>query len=587
MGYLPELLSAARGDSPCDLVLKGGRIVNTFTCELLEADVGIRGGFIAGIGEYRGKQKIDVKGKYISPGFIEGHYHIESSLLRPSELSRIVVPRGTTCMVADPHEIANVAGMNGIEFFLADSEEIPMDLYLMAPSCVPSTGFDTSGATITSRDVEHLYRHLRVLGLGEVMDYPAVVNARPQVLRKIEISEGRPVDGHAPRVSGRQLSAYIAAGPGSDHECTVPDEALEKARLGMTIMIREGKDPDNLARMLAIVNDLNCGQFILVTDDRPADELEYKGHLDYLLKRAVEAGMDPAVAVRLVTLNPARYFGLKRRGAVAPGYIADLVVLEDLKSFKVERVYKSGKQVSRHGSLTEPITQSTLQRSVLNTFHLKDFTASDLWVRFDSPKPLARVMELVHGTIITSASIAKVKVDPDDRSFLFDPDLDLAPVFVLERHKATGRIGRGLVRGFGLKRGAIASSFAHDSHNIICICADPDSAVTAIKALLKSGGGYAVAVGDELKGHLDLPICGLIHQGPYEKLLDSIGDVLKAARETGCDLDNPFFYLSFLSLTVVPELKITDKGLFDLTVGGFVDLEVGRGVRRSTVIGSA
>lgn len=575
MGYLPEFISAARGDSPCDLVLKGGLIINTFTCELLEADVGIKGGFIAGIGEYQGKQEIDVKGKYISPGFIESHYHVESSLLRPSELSRIVVPRGTTCMVADPHEIANVAGMNGIEFFLADSEEIPMDLYLMAPSCVPSTGFDSSGATITSRDIEHLYRHPRVLGLGEVMDYSAVVNARPQVLRKIEISKGRPVDGHAPRLSGRQLSAYIAAGPGSDHECTEPAEALEKARLGMTIMIREGKDPIKLANMLSIVNDLNCGQFILVTDDRPADELEHEGHLDYLLMRAVEAGMEPAVAVRLVTLNPARYFGLKRYGAVAPGYIADLVVLEDHKSFRAERVYKSGKQVARQGRLTEQITQSTLQHSVLNTVHLKDVTASDLWIRFGSPKPLARIMGLVHGTILTSASIEEVRVDPGDRSFLFDPDLDLAPVLILERHKATGRIGRGLVRGFGLKRGAMASSFAHDSHNIICICADPDSAMTAINALLESGGGYAVAVGDELKGHLELPICGLIHEGPYEKLLDSLADVLKAARETGCIQDNPFFDLSFLSLPVVPELKITDKGLFDVVKGEFAELEVG------------
>ena len=570
MEHLPEILAAARGDSPCDLVLRNGVVINTFTCELIEGDIGVKRGIVVGIGEYQGVEEIDIGGKFVSPGFIEGHFHIESSLLRPSELVRVIVPRGTTCMVADPHEIANVAGISGIEFFLADSDTIPMDLYFMAPSCVPSTEFDSSGATITVRDIEHLYGHPRILGLGEVMDYAAVVNARPDVLRKIKISADRPIDGHAPRLSGQNLCAYIAAGPGSDHECTGPDEALEKARLGMTIMIRENE----LASMVPIVNDLNCGQFILVTDDISADRLDREGHIDHLLAKAVEAGVDPAVAVRLVTINPARYFGFKRRGAVAPGYLADLVVLDDLKSFRVNRVFKSGKQVARQGRLTIDVVPSTLQHSALYSVHVAAIKVSDLWVRFSSPDPFARVMELVPGSIFTTASVEKVRADTADGSFLFDPDVDLSPVLVLERHKGSGRIGRGLVRGFSIKRGAIASSYAHDSHNIICVCADPESAMTAISALKESGGGYAVAVGKKLAGHLKLPICGLMYDGAYEKLLDSITVILEAVEVTDCVMENPFFDLSFLSLTVVPELKITDKGLFDVEQGEFVELEI-------------
>jgi adenine deaminase len=575
MESMSQILAAARGDLPCDLALVNGMLVNTLTCEILKGDVGVKNGIVVGIGDYRGVEEVDISGKYVAPGFIEAHYHIESSTLKPSELSRVIVPRGTTCMVADPHEIANVAGIDGIEFLLADSEAIPMDLYLMAPSCVPSTQFDSSGASITLRDIEHLYGHPRILGLGEVMDYTSVVNARTRVLDKIEISKGRPVDGHAPGLSGHALSAYITAGPGSDHECTSPVEALEKARLGMTIMIREGGNGQNLADMLSVVNPLNCGQFILVTDDKGADELDRDGHLDHLLRRAVKAGMEPALAVRLVTLNPARYFGLDRRGAVAPGYAADLVVIDDLRSFRVSKVFRSGKLVARQGRLVVEVSHSTVQPSVVNTVHLGEKAVKDLWIHFRSPDPIARVMKLVPGTILTSASLEKINTVQSDGSFLFDPSIDLSPVLVLERHRGTGRVGMGLVRGFGLEKGAIASSFAHDSHNIICVCADPVSARTAIEALAEAGGGYSVAIGEDLIGLLELPVCGLIYGGTVEDLLTAMSDIMNAVRKTGCSTNRPFFDLSFLSLPVVPELKLTDRGLIDVNSMELVELELG------------
>jgi adenine deaminase len=568
-----ELIAAARGDLPCDLVLKNGRIINTFTMEILKGDVGIKGEMIAGVGEYQGMREMDLEGMYVAPGFIESHFHIESTMLRPSELARVVVPRGTTCMVADPHEIANVAGIDGIEFFLADSEKIPMDLFLTAPSCVPATDFETAGASIKARDIEHLYRHPRILGLGEVMNFPGVIQGAPDIMKKIEASGGRPIDGHAPLLTGKPLCAYLAAGPRSDHECTRAQEALEKARLGMWIMLREGSEPGVLKTLLSVVNERNCGRFMLITDDKPADELVLEGHLDHLIRTAVQMGLDPAMAVRLVTLNPAQYFGFSSLGAVAPGYQADLVVLGDLESFEVQRVFKSGHLVSEGSDLIADVSPGLLQPSIMNTVHLSQVSEDDLWIRFTSANPRARVMELIRGTILTGCRIEDIQVDEEGR-FLFDPDRDLAPVFVLERHRNTGHLARGLVGGFGLKRGAIASSVAHDSHNIICVATDSQSALTAVKTLSDCGGGLCVTLGGKTAGLVQLPICGLIHAGLFEDLLESLHDLNRAVSDTGCSTMHPFFDLSFLSLPVIPELKITDMGLFDVNSFSPVDLEV-------------
>ena len=568
-----EILSAARGDTPCDLVLKNGRIINTFTLEILEGDIGIKDGIIAGIGEYDGVVQMDLEGDFVAPGFIESHFHLESSMLRPSELAKLVVPRGTTSIVADPHEIANVAGIPGIEFFLNDSEKIPLDLYLTAPSCVPATEFETAGARLSASDIKNLYGYSRVLGLGEVMNFPGVVHGVQDMMEKLEVSRGRPIDGHAPMLSGKDLCAYIAAGPRSDHECSSPEEALEKVRLGMWIMIREGAEPGNLGKLASIVTEKNCGRFMLSTDDKPPDKLYKEGHMDYLLRQAVLAGLDPAMSIRFVTLNPSQYFGLASIGSVAPGYRADLVVLGDLKSFDVRKVFKSGRLVAQDGALIVKVPSFLPNPSILDTVHIPQLSEEDLCIHLEGKAPRARVMEIVRGSILTEKRVESVSVERSGR-FLFDPDVDLAPVYVLERHTASGNIGKGLVRGFGLKKGALASSLAHDSHNIVCVSTDTRSAFTAISNLVRSGGGLCAAVDDHCAGMVDLGICGLIHEGTFQSILESFKNLARGISETGCELAHPFFYLSFLSLPVIPELKITDRGLFDVKDFSLVDLEI-------------
>ncbi len=570
---IDEILSAARGDSPCDLVLSNGRIINTFTLEILEGDIGIKDGLIVGIGAYDAAVAMDLEGRYVAPGFIESHFHLESSMLRPSELAKLVVPRGTTSIIADPHEIANVAGIPGIEFFLKDSENIPLDLYLTAPSCVPATEFETAGARLRAADIRKLYSNPRVIGLGEVMNFPGVVQGVPDMMEKIEASRGKPIDGHAPMLSGKELCAYIAAGPRSDHECSNAEEALEKVRLGMWIMIREGAEPGNLSKLAAIVNDRNCGRFMLSTDDKPPDKLFSEGHMDYLLRQAVRAGLDPAMSVRLVTLNPSQYFGLAKAGSIAPGFQADLVVLEDLESFNVRKVFKSGKLVAQDGELTVRIPSVTPDRAILDTVHLPEIGEKDFLLHFERDIPRARIMKIIRGSILTEKRVEEVPAD-NTGAFIFNPDADLIPVYVLERHNASGNIGKGLVQGFGLKKGALASSLAHDSHNIVCVSTDTRSAFTAVSNLVQSGGGLCAAVGDRCTGMVDLGICGLIHEGTYQSILKSFKELAKGIEETGCSLPHPFFYLSFLSLPVIPELKITDRGLFDVKDFSLVDLEV-------------
>ncbi|UCF31954.1 MAG: adenine deaminase [bacterium] len=573
MENLARLLAVARGDEKADLVLKNGKVINIFTGEIQKADVAIAGDVIAGLGHYGGEEEIDLAGSYVSPGFIESHFHIESTMLRPSELSRVVVPRGTTCLIADPHEIANVSGIAGIEFILADSEGVPLDLFLMAPSCVPATDFETSGSTVSARDIEHLLQHERVLGLAEVMNYPGVVFGEEAVLRKVRASAGRPIDGHAPLLTGKHLNAYAAAGIQSDHECTNGEEALEKVRLGIRVMIREGTSAHDMEAILPVVTDRNSRRFMLATDDRHADELLRKGHLDLLLRLAVSRGVDPVEAVRMVTINPAEHFRLAGRGAVAPGYMADLVVLKNLKQFKVKLVTKSGRIVARDGVLIAPIKQSTVQHTLLRSIHLKPLSASDLDIRLTGDRDV-RVIELREGSLLTGSSTERVPLD-GRKCFIPDAKSDLAALYVLERHRGTGRVGKGVVRGFGMKEGAIASSVAHDSHNIICVSMDEKSAVAAVNALIQAGGGLSCAVKGKTIGTLDLPVCGLISERSVDVVTAGLAQLKKAVRRTGCRVGDPFMALSFLALPVIPELKLTDWGLFDVGTFSHVPLEVG------------
>lgn len=574
MDYFKDLVAAARGDIFPDLVIKNVKVVNVFTCEIVETEVAIYGDRIAGLDSgYEGRNVLDAEGSYIVPGFIESHFHIESTMLRPSELARLIVPRGTTCLVADPHEIANVSGIDGIEFLLSDSEDLPFDLFVMAPSCVPATEFETAGAHIDARDVKNLFNHSRVLGLAEVMNFPGVITGNDEVLSKIMISRGRPVDGHAPLVTGKQLNAYVAAGIHSDHECTSAEEALEKVRLGMRIMIREGTSAHDLDNLLPAISSSNSRRFMLATDDRHADELASQGHMDLLLRKAVSFGIDPAQALQMVTLNPAEYFRLFDRGAIAPGYLADLVLVEDLESFKVLKVIKSGKEVASDGYLKVPVVHSTVQNSNVNTVHMNPVKPEDLKLTLSNEKPRVRIIEVKYGSLITNSLIDQVNVDKHG-VFTPDPAEDLASIYVFERHKASGRIAKGIVKGLGLKRGAIASSVAHDSHNIICVSMDEVSATSAVNSLIECGGGLCIALDEKSKAVLPLPICGLISDRNAEQLLYDLDELKKVVPETGIEGGDPFMTLSFLALPVIPELKITDRGLFDVASFSLVDLEV-------------
>lgn len=574
MDYLKDLLAAARGDIFSDIVISNCQVVNIFTGEILENDVAIYGDKIAGIGRgYEGRRTIDAKGAFVVPGFIESHFHIESTMLRPSELVRLVVPRGTTCMVADPHEIANVAGLDGIEFLLSDSEELPMDLFIMAPSCVPATEYETAGANINTREIEKLYNHSRVLGLAEVMNFPGVIEGKDEVLSKIIASRGRPIDGHAPMLSGMHLNAYAAAGIQSDHECTTHQEATEKVRLGMRIMMRDGTSAHDLENLLPAVTPLNSGRFMLATDDRHADELAKHGHMDLLCRKAVRAGLDPIEALRMVTINPAEHFRLFDRGAVAPGYLADILILENLESFRPATVIKSGQEVASEGLLKVPVKHSTVQRTIQDTIRMNTVKPQDLKIPLSGKSAKVRIIEVIPGSLLTRAAVGEVEVD-ENGNFLPDPGADLACLYVFERHRATGRIGRGIVRGFGLKNGAIASSVAHDSHNIICVSVDDDSAARAVNAIVENGGGLSVDPGDGSTSILPLSICGLISDRNAEQFLYDIAEMKKAVPSTGIEEGDPFMILSFLALPVIPELKLTDRGLFDVTTFSPVELEL-------------
>lgn len=574
MDYFKDLIAAARGDIFPDLVIRNVKVVNVFTSEIVDTEVAIYGDRIAGLGQgYEGRNVLDGDGALLVPGFIESHFHIESTMLRPSELARLVVPRGTTCLVADPHEIANVSGIDGIEFLLSDSEDIPLDLFIMAPSCVPATEFETAGAHINAREIEILFNHSKVLGLAEVMNFPGVISGSEEVLSKLIASRGKPIDGHAPLLTGKQLNAYAAAGIQSDHECTSAEEALEKVRLGMRIMIREGTSAHDLENLLPAVNSTNSRRFMLATDDRHADDLARQGHLDLLLRKSVSFGIDPVQALQMVTINPAEHFRLFDRGAVAPGYLADLVLIEDLESFRALKVIKSGKEVASEGYLRVPVEHSTVQGSIVNTVHMNTVKPDDLRIKFIGTEPVARIIEVVQGSLITNSLEDTVNVD-ENGFFTPDPDQDLACLYVFERHKASGRVSKGIVKGLGMRRGAIASSVAHDSHNIICASMDEVSAASAVNSLIECGGGLCVALDDESRAVLPLPICGLISDRNAEQLLYDHNELKKVVPETGIEGKDPFMALSFLALPVIPELKITDRGLFDVTSFSLVELEL-------------
>ncbi len=553
-----ERLAVARGEVPAELVLSGGKVVNIFDGSLEELDVAVHGGQVVGLGSYQGRQRVELKGAYLCPAFMEGHIHVESTLLAPAELAKVMAPHGTCALVGDPHEIGNVLGLPGVEAILAASEGLPLEFFFMAPSCVPATPLEDSGADLEAADLMRLARHPRVLGLAEMMNFPGAAGGDPGVLAKLQAFRHRPIDGHAPLLSGKQLNAYLTAGPQSEHESTLRREGAEKLARGMWLMIRQGTSAKNLAELIPLVNPRTERRCLLVNDDLQADTLVHRGHMDHLLRLAVRHGVDPISALRMVTLNPARRFGLRRRGAVAPGWRADLVVVEDLKSFKVRQVFQAGKLVASEGHCLHPCA-AAFPDVARGTMRVAPLGEGSFRVRAGGPQ--ARVIGVVGDQIITKSLIEDTP--QADGWLAADPARDLARLAVVERHKASGRIGLGLVKGLGLREGALASTVAHDSHNLMVAGVDDVSMLSAARRLVELGGGWVVTRGQEVLAELPLPLAGLMSDQPLATVLAGLKKLNAAAAQV-CSCPDPFMLISFLALPVIPHLKISDRGLIDV-----------------------
>ncbi len=557
---LKRLTDVAMGRRSADLLLTNVRIVNVFSGEIERGDIAIADGLIAGIGTgLSARRSVDVKGRYILPGLINGHVHTESSMLDVPQYARAVVPRGTTALVTDLHEIANVCGMDGINYVLERAAALPFDLFLMAPPCVPATHLETSGATIGVKEIRHLLRLKQCCGLGEMMNYPGVIYGDKTVRAKISAAKGKVIDGHAPGLSGKDLQAYVAAGISSDHESVTLEEAREKLRLGMHIMIREGSSEKNLETLLPLVDDETCRRCMLAVDDRSCADILSGGDIDAVVRKAIRLGLNPVRSIQMATINTAEYFRLERLGAVAPGYWANLIVSSDLAIFAVDAVYYRGQLVGkdRKALFTDKMTGSNGPR---NTMHVKTFSIEELRLKPRlNPMP---VIGVVPGQIVTRKLSEEMRVR--DGEVLPDVERDILKLVVVERHHGTGNIGVGLAKGFGLKHGALASSIAHDSHNIVAVGAADADIYAAIKAVERMSGGLAAVAGGKLVARLPLPVAGLLSDQPLDRVAVDLKKVEKVASNIGVTLPSPFATLSFLALPVIPELRLTDKGQVDV-----------------------
>jgi len=561
------LIQAARGQKKADLVLVNARVVNVFSGRIIPANIAICQGHVAGFGDYAADEIVDLGGRYVCSGFVDAHVHIESAMTSVTEFSRAVVCRGTTAAVADPHEIANVLGIAGIEYMIDSSRGQPADLFFTLPSCVPATDMETAGAALSAEDLGELMGHEKIVALAEMMNFPGVIFQIPEVLAKIKLARScrKPVDGHSPRLSGKDLSAYLAAGIFSDHECTEIEEAREKLEAGMHIMIREGTGAMNLETLLPLVTEKTAHRMMWCTDDRHPHDLIEKGHIDSMIRLAVRQGLDPVTAIQMGTLNPARYFNLPRTGAVAPGYRADLVVFSDLNNIQAERVFFEGKTIAENGKML-PEVKRPLTVALPASMNVSDA------IDFSLPAPAGpvRVIELVPDQVLTRQCVEMPRVE--NGRIIADTRRDLLKLAVVERHRGSGNIGKALVRGFGLKRGALASSVAHDSHNIIVAGANDADMRAAVDAVVRMKGGLAAACDGRIIESLALPIAGLMSDEPVENIRNRLDALLAAARSLGAKPSDPFMMLSFLALPVIPELKLTDKGLVDVNAFRIVPL---------------
>jgi len=555
-----HLISVAKGELPADLILANARVINVFTGEVEAGSVAICGDRIAGVGDYhQAEQVIDLGGRYLAPGLIDGHTHLESSMLDVGEYARAVVPRGTLAVVTDLHEIANVCGLEGMRYVMRRARSLPLEFFLMAPSCVPATHLETSGADIGAKALRRVLRWRGCIGLGEVMNFPGVLSADAGILDKINLAQGKVVDGHAPGVAGKNLTAYIAAGIRSDHESVALDEAGDKLRQGMYVMIREGSSEKNLDALLPLVTDKNYKRCLFVVDDRSCADLLREGDIDAVVRKAIRSGLEPVRAIQMATINTAEYFRLDGLGAVAPGYLANLIAIGEFSSLKIDMVFYRGRLVAREGEPLFPVYKPRV-KGLTSTVNIKPFSIEAMkLVAVEETMP---VIELVPGQIITRKRLEKVKVV--DGVVVPDVERDILKLVVVERHKATGNIGVGLVKGFGLKRGALVSSIAHDSHNIIGVGTNDEDIFTAVKEIEKLQGGLVVVAGGRVLASLGLPVAGLLSDKPLEEVVGELEKLERLAADLGTTLPSPFATLSFLALPVIPELRLTDLGLVDV-----------------------
>ena len=561
MPDLARRLAVARGDEIADVVIEGGKVFSVFTREWLETEIAICDGYIAGLGSYAGKEVVHARGRYVVPGLIDAHMHLETVKLLVDEFARLVLPMGTTTVVADPHEIANVLGTDGIHWLADVADEVPLDIFFMASSCVPASKFESPRRGLTLGDLQGLLRRRRVIGLAEMMNYPGVVAGDPNELDKLGL-ESSHVDGHAPGLLGPELQAYAAAGIRSDHECYSAEEGRQRLRAGMWVLIREATAARNLEALAPLVEEFGPHRLALCTDDREPEHISEVGHMNHVVRSAIELGISPEDALMMATLNPALWHGLREFGAIAPGYVADLLLLPDLESFEPDVVLKRGAPVEDYPSPAVP-------EWVRNTVRVAPTASNDFAIPWEGGA--ARVIGLIEGQIVTDDLREEPKVE--DGFAAADPERDVLKIAVVERHLGTGRIGLGFVKGFGLQRGAIATSLAHDAHNIVVVGVDDGDMARAVGRLSETGGGLVVIADRGVQAELPLPVAGILSDAPFEEVVELSDACLAAVRELGCEFPAPFQTLSFLALSVIPKLKITDRGLIDVEQFDIVALE--------------
>jgi adenine deaminase len=560
----------ARGELKVELVLKNCKIVNVFTHEILENDIAINNGKIIGFGDYEAKEYIDVKGKYVSPGLIDSHMHLESSLVTPQRLAEIAISNGTTTIIADPHEIANVLGVKGINYLIDSSKNIPLNIFFMIPSCVPATSFEDTGASIDYEDIKELLKKDFVLGLGELMDYPSVVNGNKEILNKMDLAKRKIVDGHAPGLMSKELNAYMINGVKTDHECSTIKEMKARLNRGMYVSIREGSASKDLNKLIGGVNDYNYRRCLFCSDDKNPEDLINKGHINHNVKLAIKSGINPITAIQMATINASECYRLRDIGGIAPGYDADLLILNDLEKFDIEQVYKKGKLVYDDNKILFK-TKKNIDESVLNTVNIPEISLEDLKLKLNSD--IAYVIGVTPFSLITEKSVRKVSVNKKGE-YINNKQLDICKMAVIERHFATGKIGLGLVENFNLKNGAIATTISHDSHNLVVLGDNDEDMLVAINRIKEINGGIVIVRDKEVKLELQLRIAGLITDislKAVEKKLSKMLEYSFNELEINKNI-NPFMTLSFMSLPVIPKLKLTTRGLFDVDKFKFIEV---------------